>query len=202
MNLLAALIPYVAVLIGMHGFHSAWLAIILYHLGIVATLVRRSAGSFHRVFSGYRLAVLLPGVLVCALAAPVVYFIWPWLEASDGILRPWLERFGLVGWKWWLLVPYFSMVHPVLEELHWRGIAPRPFRRFCWQDLLFAGYHVQVLFQLVRWPWLVVVFAVLAASSVFWRWSAARFDGYGVAIATHAVADAAIMVAVVLLLIR
>jgi membrane protease YdiL (CAAX protease family) len=89
-----------------------------------------------------------------------------------------------------------SSIHPLLEEVHWRGISPEPFQWLCWQDLLFAGYHLFVLAFLVKTPWLGLVFAVLVCGSVFWRWSVQRFGGYGVAILTHAVADASVLVAV------
>ncbi|MCK4565577.1 MAG: CPBP family intramembrane metalloprotease, partial [Verrucomicrobia bacterium] len=142
----------------------------------------------------------IPGVLVCIIAAPVVYFMWPWFSVSDSILPEWLARYGLRGWAWLLLIPYFSLVHPVLEEVHWRGISQDSTTGICWQDLLFAGYHVLVLFQLIRWPWLFLVFGVLAGSSVFWRWATSRSGGYGLSILTHAAADAAVVAGIHFLL--
>lgn len=200
-NLLAALLPYAAVLGGMYGCHSAWLAIGLYHVGIVAFLIKhKPAGLGERISTGYRTPMLLPGLVICALAAPVVYVMWPLFSAADGILPDWLARYRLSGSAWLLFIPYFSIVHPVLEEILWRKIDPKPFRILCWQDLLFAGYHVLVLFKLIKTPWLVLVFAVLAGSSIFWRWAVHRTGGYGMNILTHAVADAGVMIAVVFLL--
>ncbi len=201
MNLAAALIPYAGVLLGMYVFHSAWLAILLYHAGIIAFLFyRKSEKPWQRMWAGMKFPLLVPGLIACAMAAPVVYFMWPWFSVSETVLPEWLARYGLTGWAWLLLIPYFSIVHPVLEEIHWRGISSDFAPSICWQDLLFAGYHVLVLFQLIRWPWLFLVFGVLAGSSVFWRWSAARFGGYGFPILTHAVADAAVVVGVIFLL--
>jgi hypothetical protein len=171
--------------------------VLLYHAGIVAfLLVRRPAN----VFAGIRNPLTLPGVLACALSAPVVYFLWPWLAAGDGILPQWLARYGLSGTAWLMLIPYFSIVHPILEEIHWRGLAPEKPTWLCLQDLLFAGYHVLVLFQLVYWPWLFLVFGVLVGSSIFWRWAAQRFGGGGLPILTHAAADAGVVLATAFLL--
>ena len=201
MKLLAALVPYIAVLIGMFAFHNAWLTILLYHLGVVAFLTyRKPEGLRRRMWAGIKSPMLLPGMLVCAMAAPVVYFMWPSFAVSESILPEWLAHYGLTGWAWLLLIPYFSLIHPIMEEVHWRGISPGRFVGICWQDLVFAGYHVLVLFQLIRWPWLILVFGILVGSSIFWRWTADRFGGYAPAILTHAAADAGVMVGVIFLL--
>lgn len=200
-RLIVALLPYVAVLIGMYVMHSSWWAIGLYHAGIVSFLaVQRSAGMLKRLRTGYRTPLLIPSVLICGLAAPVVYFLWPWMTVSDGGLMIWMAHYGLTGRAWILLIPYFSIIHPVLEELFWRQISPERFAILCPQDVLFAGYHTLVLFQLVSIPWLALVFSVLACSSIFWRWSVIRYDGYAFAILTHAAADAGVMIGICLLL--
>ncbi len=198
---MAPWIPYVAVLIGMYVLHSAWIAILLYHAGIAAFLfLRKPAGLWIRMRTGFKTPLLMPGLLIGALAAPVVYFLWPWFSVSDNILPQWMAYYGLSGWAWLLLIPYFSMIHPILEEALWREIAPKRFTWFCRQDLLFAGYHVLVLLQLMKTPWLVLVFPILAGSSIWWRWSVARCGGYGVSLLTHATADAGVVIAVLLLL--
>ncbi|MEN7973651.1 MAG: CPBP family glutamic-type intramembrane protease, partial [Verrucomicrobiota bacterium] len=190
-----------AVLFGMYLFHSAWLSILLYHVGILVFLVfRRPKEVGRRLWAGAKAPLVVPGMLVCAMAAPVVYFMWPWLAASESVLPEWMARFGLTGWSWLLMIPYFSIVHPVLEEIHWRGIAPGKTMGICRQDFLFAGYHVLVLFQLLHWPWLFFVFGVLVGSSVFWRWAEDRFGGCGLPILTHAAADAGVVAGVCFLL--
>jgi membrane protease YdiL (CAAX protease family) len=200
-NLISAWIPYVAVLIGIYVFRSAWLAILLYHAGVAVFLfIRKPAGFWIRMRTGFKTPWLIPGLIVCALAMPAVYFLWPWFAISENILPQWMAYYGLSGWAWLLLIPYFSIVHPILEEALWREIAPDRFTWICRQDLLFAGYHVLVLLQLMKSPWLVLVFIVLAGSSIFWRWSAQHFGGYGLSILTHAMADAAVVTAVFFLL--
>jgi len=201
MKLLAAFVPYVAVGVGMYVFHSAWLAVLLYHLGVISFLLcRKPAGLGRRMWAGMKSPLVIPGMLACALAGPVVYFMWPSFAVLDPTLPEWLASYGLTGFAWLLLIPYFSLVHPVFEEVHWRGISMGRVTGICWQDLLFAGYHVLVLFQVIYWPWLFLVFGILAGSSVFWRWAADRFGGYGLPILTHAAADAAVVMGVLFLL--
>lgn len=201
MSFLAALVPYIAVLIGMMLFKSAWLAVALYHVGIVAFLVaRKNSSLWQTLWAGARNPLTLPAALACALAAPLIYFMWPFFRASESILPEWLAAYGLTGWSWILLIPYFSIVHPIMEEAHWRETAPRSAPLIWWGDYLFAGYHVLVLHKLLYWPWLVLVFGVLVGASMFWRWAANRFNGYAVPILTHAAADAGVLIGVGFLL--
>lgn len=201
MKLLAALVPYLAVLLGMKLLRNAWVAILLYHTGILLFLfLRKPSNLWKTVWGGFKTPLLFPAIGTCAMAAPVVYFLWPWFAASDGILPVWLSRYGLSGLAWWLLIPCFCFVHPVLEEIHWRRISPEQVSGFCWQDVAFAGYHIVVLYQLLYWPWLFLVFGVLTGSSIFWRWAADRFGGYGLTILTHVTADTGVVVAVCFLL--
>ena len=201
MNLLGALVPYLAVLIGMTLFKSAWLTIGLYHAGVIAFLLIRKPDRFWaRLWTGVRSPLTGPAVLVCALAAPIIYFMWP-LFATLGVgLADWLAWYGLTGWAWIVFIPYFSIVHPILEEAHWRELDPHDGPLLCRGDFLFAGYHLLVLYELIHWPWLLFIFGVLAGSSAFWRWAARRFGGYGLGLATHAAADAGVMLGACLLL--
>jgi len=200
MKFAAALVPYVAVLLGMNIMGSAWSTILLYHAGILLFLViGKRCSRWKTVFRG-NTPLLIPSIVVCALAAPVVYFMWPFFESPKTELAEWMSMYGLTGIGWTLLIPYFSIVHPVLEEMHWREIAPDTVRGLCWQDFMFAGYHMLVLYKLIYWPWLFLVFGILVCSSFFWRWAADRFGGYLLPVLTHAAADAGVVVGVILLL--
>ena len=91
-------------------------------------------------------------------------------------------------------------VHPVLEELFWRGGragARRPVPD--WRDVAFAGYHVPVLWFFVGPGWVALSFVVLAAGSWLWRLADHRFGGLGVPLVSHAAADLSIMVAATLI---
>lgn len=201
MKPLAAVVPYVAVWLGMMLFKSAWLAVLLYHFGIVLfLLIRRPADLKQKLIIGWRNRLTLPSVVACAMAAPVVYFLWPLFQMSETVLPEWMAQYGLTGWSWILLIPYFSIIHPVMEELHWREADPVDAPLLYWGDFLFAGYHVLVLHQLIFWVWLLPIFGILVGSSAFWRWTSRRFGGYALGILTHASADAGVMIGVCFLL--
>jgi hypothetical protein len=201
MNFFAGFIPYIAVLIGMVLLKSAWLAIGLYHLGIIAFLLYRSPPNVvGRLWSGYNRRLLIPSAMACTLAAPIIFFLWPWFSRPDVPLNRWLSQVGLEGLSWILFIPYFALVHPVLEELFWRTLTDGTYKLVEWKDLLFAGYHLLVLGSLIKGPWLLVVFGSLVIASSFWRKTAHRFSGYGIAVVTHAIADAAVLIGVIWLL--
>ncbi len=112
-----------------------------------------------------------------------------------------LTSFHLSGLSWWAFAAYYVTVHPVLEEIYWRGYLRGAHRSPVAVDIAFAGYHVLVLCIFVKLPWVLVSFGVLLFAAWSWRQLAARYSGLGVAIASHAAADLSI-VAVVEYLIR
>jgi hypothetical protein len=199
-SMAAALVPYAAVATGLFVLRSAWAAILLYHLGIVVVLsVTGWRSPLLRAQSGWRWFAL-PAAVTAALAGAGLYLLWPYIDATGAGLDARLREFGLGGASWLLFAVYYSTVHPVLEELFWRGGgdgARRPAPD--WRDVAFAGYHVPVLWFFVGPVWVAVSFFALAAASWLWRLAAHRFGGLGVPLVSHAAADLSIMVAAMLI---
>lgn len=196
-----AAVPYVAVVVGLYMLRSAWASILLYHAGILAFLLTARPRPMP-LRGSVRLRVLLPAVLVCLLAGPALYGLWPLLRGAGGGLVGWLPAYGLRGRSWPALLVYFALVHPVMEEIHWRAPAQGLQRRVHWQDAAFAGYHVPVLLTLVRPYWLPVVFGVLVAVSATWRAWSRRRGGLAFAVLTHTCADVSVALAAYLLVAR
>jgi hypothetical protein len=195
-SIVAAAIPYAAVGVGLYAARSAWVAILLYHLGIVAAL---SMSGWRRPL---RLAALgwHPGAAaalaaVTALAGTALYVLWPYVDATPAGLGRRLAEFGLDGSSWVLFAVYYSTVHPFLEELFWRGNPATGGRAVLWRDAAFAGYHAPVLWFFIGPAWIAAVFFLLTAASWTWRQSAGRFGGLGVPLVSHAAADISIVVA-------
>ncbi len=200
-QLTGGFLPYISILVGLYALHNAWVGILLYHFCIVLFLIfNRKSVSFSRVFAGFDARAFVPGLVVCLLAGPAVYVLWPFIRSGDGVLVEWLALHHLTGLAWLLFLPYFSVVHPLLEELLWRTITGRVTGYFSWIDLYFSGYHILVLFSLLRHAWLLLVFLILAASSAFWRIIARRSSGLVVPILTHTAADAGVILFAHLLL--
>ena len=90
-----------------------------------------------------------------------------------------------------MMVPYFGLVHPVLEQIHWTPLRDEtPLAH-----PLFAGYHMLVLFSLLTVPLLVLVFIVLATTSVAWQFLAKRSGSLAAPIVSHILADFGIVIA-------
>lgn len=194
---IVAAIPYAAVLVGLYGLRSAWAAVLLYHLGIVIALcvggwrepLLRAASGWH-----HRIGGLL--VAVTSLGGVVLYALWPYIDATPAGLAQRLGEFGLQGgWSWGAFAVYYSTVHPVLEELFWRGGRLERGPASLWRDAAFAGYHVPVLWFFIDPFWIAVTFVILTAASWTWRISAHRLGGLGVPLLSHAAADISVVAA-------
>lgn len=179
------LAPYFAVGIFWCIFSSAWLAILAYHLQIVLWAPRPF--SFMRL-SGVRRIMLF--ALPAVTAGPVLYFLLPWMIHAD--LSVWLADYHLSGLSLVLMIPYFGIVHPFLEQLHWaqlREVTPAA-------HPLFAGYHIMVLYSLLTIPWLIACFVILTTASYTWQQMRRRSGNSALPVMSHIYADTSIIIAV------
>jgi len=182
--------PYLAVLVFWVGFHSAWLALLAYHAQILLWLRIRGWTPVGDVRLSLKSFAALPSVL----AGPVVFFLLPAISRAD--IAEWLSSYGLSGWSLLLMVFYFGIVHPPLEQQHW---SPLRSELPLLSHPTFAGYHVIVLHTLLPGVWLASTFAVLLVASVMWQQMERRTGGLTVPIASHIMADLGIVVTAVLL---
>lgn len=181
---LRLLAPYFAVAVFWCILSNAWLAILAYHAQILFWS-RHAACDMRRPA---RVRLLLPA-LPAALAGPLVYFLLPYMTHTD--LSTWLASHGLSRLSLAVMIPYFGVVHPHLEQLHWaplRESTPAA-------HIMFAGYHMLVLYSLVAIPWLVLLFTVLMATSFMWQRVTRRSDGLAAPVASQVLADLGIIIA-------
>ena len=78
-------------------------------------------------------------------AGPFVYFVLPLISKID--LSIWLSYYQLNGWLWLLMIPYFGLIHPFLEQAHWGPLREQTAA----SHFFFAGYHAMVLYSLCRY---------------------------------------------------
>jgi hypothetical protein len=181
---LKMLAPYLAVGVFWCGLHSGWLAILAYH----AQVLFWARGKPYVLSLPPRKRVLGLAILA-ALGGPLAYFLLPVITRID--LAVWLAQYQLTGWSFMAMIPYFGLIHPCLEQRHWadlRDATPLA-------HLMFAGYHMLVLYSLVSWPWLILCFAVLASASWMWQRLHAHFHSPVIPVLSHMLADTGIMVA-------
>jgi membrane protease YdiL (CAAX protease family) len=199
-QVIAPAVPFLAVTCGFILLRSAWAAILMYHLGILLTLIRARRGGGSREVLGRLPAG--PAVLVtavCACVGPAFLILWGTVAREPADLRGALAAYGLAGTSWWLFAIYYATVHPILEEAFWRGRLASPSARPVASDLLFAAYHAVVLQALIKPPWVVLACAVLCLSAWGWRLLAQRHRGLAIPILSHAAADLSLVLAVELI---
>jgi hypothetical protein len=202
LSYLAIALPYAAVLLGLYVLRNAWATILLYHVGMV-TLLRLGGqeGLLRAVRQGWSAPAAVVIGIVFATCGLLLALLWGTISREHVDLAETLTSLHLSGLYWWVFVAYYVTVHPVLEEIFWRGYFPRVHRSPVVLDVAFAGYHVLVLCIFIKLPWVLVSFGVLLFASWSWRQLVARYSGLGVAIASHAAADLSV-IAVIEYLIR
>ena len=181
---LRLLAPYLAVGIFWCVLSNAWLAILAYH----AQILFWSRGKVSDLRWTDRKRVLLLA-LPAAAAGPLLYFLLPYMTHVD--LSAWLSDHNLSRLSFLAMIPYFGIVHPILEQLHWTQLR---------EDTLvshpiFAGYHILVLYSLLTVPWLIVSFIVLTTASVVWQQWVKRTGGHAVPVVSHILADLGVILA-------
>ncbi len=182
---LTMLAPYFAVGIFWCGFSNAWLAILAYHVQILAWTRPPRA----RMRTPLRKRLLLLA-LPTALTGPLAYYLLPYITHTD--LPAWLAGHHLSRLSLLAMLPYFGLVHPFLEQLHWAPLrAETPLAHF-----MFAGYHMLVLHSLLSPPWLPAAFIVLVAASFAWQRLRVQSGGLAIPVASHILADAGLVAAV------
>lgn len=192
-RLAVALIPYAAVLVGLHLLSSAWTAILLYHAGMMAVLLAHRPAWTGRL-GGWHPGMAVALALMGALAGEVLCVLWTDLGLED--LRSRLAGLGLRGPGLAVFLWYLALFHPWLEECTWRGVLFTPARGPAWEDVLFAGYHVLVLRLFLAWPWVAAAFVSLAVAAWIWRRTVGSRGGIAVPLVSHLTAEVAVVLAV------
>lgn len=190
------LMPYLTVGLGLHVFHSAWIAILSYHAGILFILwiVRYTKPT------PFRISVptwkLLTFAILGASAGMAMYLLWPNVFISP-VLTQALEQWGLMRMRWPFFIGYSALVNPWLEELYWRGWLGSVNRLPIVNDALFAGFHLIILAPFISIAWLVIVFIVLTATGWLWRQVTRRTHSLLPGALCHMMADVSILLVIV-----
>jgi hypothetical protein len=186
-RLLPYIAPYIAVLVFWMVLENAWLTVLAYHAQILVWSRHRLG----RVARGWDARWFLYTAVPCALAGPLLYAFLPTFTGHAD-LAAWLGRYGLGRGSLAAMIPYFGVVHPILEQAHWGALRARN----AGTHAAFAGYHALVLYTVLAPAWLVLCIAVLAAASLAWAKLQERTSGLLVPVLGHALADLGVVLAV------
>jgi len=193
---LAPFLPYLAISIGLFLLHSAWLALLSYHAGIVILLLTDRQGlRFWRALPEKQIGLACAAGAFGLSGGIALYLLWPTLCVPAGFGAS-LSRMGLSGFGWFGFMLYFSIVNPGLEEVYWRGFLGSASHSMTLNDLLFSGYHLLVLGQFLKFPWLLLAFIVLGVAGWAWRQFTRLSDGLLVAVISHFAADLSVILVI------
>ncbi len=198
MRLFLGLIPYLAMLIGLHVLGSAWISFLIYH-GLVMVAVWRDADLQGELLRGWNSLVGLGAIGFGIGGGVLIYVLAPFAGIDAALINPAIAKLGLTGTGWLLFVIYHTFANPWFEEILWRGKLRSDSPWPVWSDALFAGYHVLVLMLFLEWLWVVLAFVILIAAGWLWRQLRRRFDGLLVPVMSHLAADGSIMFVVYML---
>lgn len=182
-QLLKLLAPYFAVGLFWCIFKNAWLAILAYHAQILFWS-RKSIFDI-RVPDNKNIILLATSMI---MVGPILYYLLPYMTRIE--LLSWLEDYHLSRLSLIIMIPYFGLIHPFLEQLHWTGLRDRtPLAH-----PVFAGYHMLVLYSLLTIPWLIMLFVVLTAASLIWQQMGKKSNSLLPATMSHILADLGVVV--------
>ena len=183
-----------ATVVGVWVLGKPLVAVAIYHTGILFVLLNRSV-SLKSLLTGFDGKTLLWLSILCLSVWPLLLYMWPILSLPDMNLSYQLQEWGFTGHWVIVFILYSISIHPILEETFWRELMPDHFI----SDILFAGFHVLVMVLFLKPVWVLVGFFTLVIASTLWRSCKTRLEGILVPVLSHAVADLAIVIAVVML---
>jgi hypothetical protein len=195
-DLVCALVPYLAVGLGLHAFHNAWAAILTYHAGMIAVIfLSKTRIPLKQIVRSSNNKWLMLSVTIGACGGAVLYLLWPLLSVRPDIAI-YIKSIGLASTSWPAFITYYVLVNPFLEEYFWRGCLGSKAKRPVLNDFMFAGYHLIVFAGNVAVPWLAVVFFVLFGAAWYWRQISSITGGLLTAILSHLAADITVILAI------
>jgi len=190
---LAPILPYLAIWSGLFLFKNAWFSLIGFHIAILLALAAmRPNIPINVLFKSKYPKWLLVSMLFCSTSGIGLYFLWDMFGVAHDLPAK-LQFIGLNSSSWFAFIAYFSLVNPFIEEYFWRGVLGSGAKKLHINDIVYAGYHILVLWGRVH-P-LSVLFAVIILTSAGWIWrQISRLDGgLLAAVLGHMVADFSIL---------
>lgn len=188
--------PYLAVLLWLFYFKNAFVSVLLYHLLLFICIlgingkkaIQLLASGFDRKTSWLCLGGLLPTI--------VILMVWPIAKVESVDIADLFELVGLSKIAFCVFAFYACLVNPFLEESFWRGCFQPTLKRPAFIDLFFGGYHAIIVIPVLKLPFVILTFALMACVSWIFRNIYRLAGGLAIPLGIHIIADIAILAAV------
>ena len=193
------LLPCITIITSLYVLHNIWIAMVSYHISILfIAIFTKNLSKFKMLIKGWSLSLTILFTLGCAVNGVLIYYLWPFIS-SCGDLGLKLATLGLNDSNWLLLILYYSIITPWLEEFFWRDLLASKSKFPDLSDVLFAGYHLFVLALFIKAFFLPVIFITLLSAAWVWRFVSRKSDGLLIPVISHTAADVSTILAVYLL---
>lgn len=198
MKWIAPLLVYLAVGFGLFILHSAWGALLGFHLAIIISLwLAKPPLPVSFLFQRHSFKWILLSILLCGSSGITLYFIWNSFGITSDIAAQ-TESFGLNAHTWFPFMAYFTLINPFIEEYFWRGYLGSSTKSVHISDFLYAGFHGLILINQVQITFIIYSLLLLVIAGWFWRQIQRNDQGLLAPVLGHMAADFTILLAIFL----
>ncbi len=225
MKWIAPALAYLAVGAGLFIFHSAWGALLGFHIVILVSLLiarpnipvtvlfkstnlkwiqnvptvssKNHVGPFQPSGRYLNINWILLSILLCGSGGVSLYFLWDKFRFANDLSAQ-VEALGLNSATWPAFIAYFALVNPFIEEYFWRGYLGSQIKSLHISDLLYAGFHALILMGKVHGYSIMFGLSVLVFAGWLWRQIAREDQGLLAPVLGHMAADFTILMTILI----
>jgi len=193
MKWIAPLLAYLAVGMGLFVFHSAWGALLGFHIAIIVPLfIAKPDIPVQILFKNNNIQWTLLSIFLCGSSGAILYFFWDTFGITSDIAEQ-IESLGLDASNWLVFIAYFALVNPFVEEYFWRGYLGSESKSLHSSDFLYAGFHALILIGKVHIYSILFALVVLVLGGWLWRQIFREDKGLLAPVLGHMAADFTIL---------
>jgi membrane protease YdiL (CAAX protease family) len=196
MKWVAPALAYLAVGVGLFVFHSAWGALMGFHVAILLSLLlAKPKIPISILWKSTNIKWILLSILLCGSSGVMLYLTWDRFGFAPDLSAQ-IETLGLTSASWIPFIAYFTLVNPLVEEYFWRGYLGSETRSLHVSDFLYSGFHGLVLLGKVQTNSILFALTLLVLAGWFWRQIYREDKGLLAPVLGHMAADFTILLAV------
>jgi len=193
MKWLAPALAYLAVGLGLFKFHSAWGALLGFHVVIIVSLlIARPNIPISILITSTNIKWIIVSILLCGSGGISLYFLWDKFKFANDLPAQ-VEALGLNSSNWLTFIAYFALVNPFIEEYFWRGYLGNPTKSLHLYDFIYSGFHGLILIGKVPTYSIIFGLSVLVFAGWLWRQIAREDHGLLAPVLGHMAADFSIL---------